>query len=112
MSALSAMPLLELSVALPLAASLFAVAAGRFAASLVVGFGPVMIGLALLLCLAVSRHGPLDTAVGGWDVPLGIALGADGLSGVFVVTAALILSAVGLFARRDFRAVPHETPGG
>ncbi|MGE4338868.1 MAG: complex I subunit 5 family protein, partial [Pigmentiphaga sp.] len=69
-------------------------------------------GLALLLCLAVSRHGPLDTAVGGWDVPLGIALGADGLSGVFVVTAALILSAVGLFARRDFRAVPHETPGG
>ena len=112
MNALPALPLLELSIALPLAASLLAVAAGRFAANLVFAIGPAMMALAALLCLAVSRHGPLEAAVGGWEVPLGIALGADGLSGVFVVTGALILSAVGLFARRDFGGAPAETPRG
>ncbi|MCK9510456.1 MAG: hypothetical protein M0R28_04425 [Pigmentiphaga sp.] len=109
MSAVAAWPLLELTVALPLAASLLAVAAGRLAAILLYAMAPVMIALAGLLCLAVGREGVLETAIGGWRAPLGIALGADGLSAVFVATAALILSAVGLFAQRDFHVEPQES---
>lgn len=109
MGALLTLPLLELTVGLPLAATLLAIVSGRFASGLVLGIGPAMLALAVLLCLAVGSHGPLEVAVGGWAVPLGIALGADGLSAVFVMTGAIIMPAVALFARRAFGSDPAET---
>lgn len=109
MSGLPALPLIELIVALPLAAALLSVVAGRFAAALLFGVGPVMLALAALLALLVNADGPQVTAIGGWPVPLGIALGADGRSVLFVMTGAVIMPAVGLFARHSFGAGGETT---
>ena len=49
--------------------------------------------------------------VGDWQPPLGIALRADGLSAAMMVTMAVVICAVGVFAHADFdtRAEPFET---
>ena len=51
--------------------------------------------------------GPLVYLLGGWAPPLGVALRADGLSAVMMVITAVVICAVGVFARADFR-----TPAG
>lgn len=95
----AALPIMELAIGLPLATVFLAVAAGRFARWLSFIVGPAMLGVAVLLCRAVSDAGTLERAVGGWRAPLGIALGADGLSAAFILTTVLIMGAVGLYAR-------------
>jgi multicomponent Na+:H+ antiporter subunit D len=50
---------------------------------------------------------PVHYIVGGWAPPLGIALRADGLSAIMLVTTALVIGAIGLFAREGF-----STPAG
>ena len=48
--------------------------------------------------------------IGGWAPPLGIALRADGLSAIMALTTAVVICAIGLFARDNF-SVPagaHE----
>ena len=50
---------------------------------------------------------PLLYLVGGWAPPLGIALRADGLSAIMLLTTAVVICAIGLFAREGFR-----TPAG
>ena len=49
--------------------------------------------------------------VGGWQPPLGITLRADGLSAAMMVTTAVVICVVGVFAHADFdsRAQPFET---
>ena len=49
----------------------------------------------------------LQYVVGGWDPPLGVAFRADGLSAVMIVTAALLICGIGLFARAQF-PTPQE----
>ena len=46
--------------------------------------------------------GPLRLAVGGWGAPLGIDLGADGLSAVLLLMTALVGLGVSVFARAYF----------
>ena len=43
-------------------------------------------------------------ALGGWAPPLGLALRADGLSAAMLLTAAVVIGAVALFARGRLRA--------
>lgn len=47
--------------------------------------------------------------VGGWEPPLGLMLRADGLSVLMLVTTALLVAAVALYAPKDFR-VPAGAP--
>jgi formate hydrogenlyase subunit 3/multisubunit Na+/H+ antiporter MnhD subunit len=48
----------------------------------------------------------LQYVVGGWHPPLGVALRADGLSAAMIVTAALLVPGIGLFARAQFATPP------
>lgn len=65
---------------------------------------------ALAIAAEVARTGMAVTyVVGGWQPPLGIALQADGLSATLMVLTALVLCAVGLFARGTF-CTPAKQP--
>jgi multicomponent Na+:H+ antiporter subunit D len=68
------------------------------------------IAVAIVACVWRSRA-PLHYFVGGWAPPLGIALRADGLSAIMMITTALVIGAIGLFAREGFStpAGVHET---
>jgi len=66
-------------------------------------------GVAAALALAVLHSdGPLVYLLGGWPPPLGVALRGDGLSAVMIAVTALVVCAVGVFARADFHT-PAET---
>jgi multicomponent Na+:H+ antiporter subunit D len=104
-------PLLELTVILPLAGLLLVLPLGRHGPRLVLAVGPLIFIAALLLCieLYVSRQ-PVERFVGGWNVPLGIALRADGLTATFLLTTATIALAVAAFALKPFGSA-DETVG-
>lgn len=87
-----------LSIALPLAAALFALPAGRRAPLLL--WAAVPGGLFLAWRLAAAA--PSNHVLGGWEPPLGIVLRADGLAAAFVALSAVVASAAGLFAVRYF----------
>ena len=64
---------------------------------------------ALAIAADVARSGAAVTYVlGGWQPPLGIALRADGLSATLMAMTALVLCAVGLFARGAFSTPPDK----
>jgi multicomponent Na+:H+ antiporter subunit D len=97
--------LLVLAIALPALGILLAVALGGRQVERVAGvFLPAGLVVAAAILAATWRSGePLLYVVGGWMPPLGIALRADGLSVVMMAISALVVCAVGLFARADFR---------
>ena len=67
------------------------------------------VGLCLALAVAADiwqTRTPLTYHVGGWLPPLGIALRADGLSAIMTVTTAVVICAIGLFARQGFTVDP------
>jgi multicomponent Na+:H+ antiporter subunit D len=89
-----------LCIALPLAAAMACLLAGRWAASTAM---PAAVALAAgTLAAGVAGQGPLRVAVGGWEPPLGIALTLDGLAAVFIATTAVVMAAVLVAARPDF----------
>jgi multicomponent Na+:H+ antiporter subunit D len=101
--------LLVLAIVVPAASVLFAfVAGGRHAERIALATMPL--GLAIAVATAVTLRwtgGPLVYLLGGWTPPLGVALRADGLSVVMMTITAVVISAVGVFARADF-----STPAG
>lgn len=96
--------LLVLLLALPLLAMLLAfLLGGRAAERIALLTLPLGLGLVILVvALVLARGEPLVYAIGGWAPPLGVALRVDGLSATLLLTTALIISAVGLYARADF----------
>jgi multicomponent Na+:H+ antiporter subunit D len=63
------------------------------------------VGLCIALAIAAEiwqTRIPLAYHVGGWAPPLGIALRADGLSAIMAVTTAVVICAIGWFAREGF----------
>ncbi|MFZ1538215.1 MAG: proton-conducting transporter membrane subunit, partial [Chromatiaceae bacterium] len=69
----------------------------------------MLIGLggALAIATAVFKSGAaLHYDLGAWAPPLGVALKADGLSAVMLITTAVLLLAVGIYAQRDYRPAP------
>jgi multicomponent Na+:H+ antiporter subunit D len=101
--------LLVLAIVVPVTAVLLAfVAGGRHAERIALATMPL--GLAIAVATAVTLRwtgGPLVYLLGGWTPPLGVALRADGLSVVMMTITAVVISAVGVFARADF-----STPAG
>lgn len=95
---------LILALTLPVAGVLLVVAAGGRKArgiSLAVLVGNLTVAAGL--GSAVWQTGRAVAYVsGGWAVPLGIQLRADGLSVVMLLTAALVLLAVGVYAPAEF----------
>ena len=100
--------LLVLSLVLPVAGILAAFAAGGRHVRRI-AFATMPLGFAIAVSIAVALRqsgGPLVYLLGAWAPPLGVALRADGLSVVMMVTTAVVICAVGLFARADFRIPP------
>jgi multicomponent Na+:H+ antiporter subunit D len=96
--------LLVLAVIVPIAGALFAfVAGGRWVGRIALATMPLGLGIALAIASSLrSAGGTLVYLLGGWGPPLGIALRADWLSAVMMVIAAVVISAIGVFARPEF----------
>jgi multicomponent Na+:H+ antiporter subunit D len=101
--------LLVLALVVPVAGVLLAfIAGGRQAERIALATMPLGLAIAVAIAVAVRQaSAPLVYLLGGWAPPLGLALRADGLSAVIMVITAVVICAVGVFARADF-----PTPGG
>jgi formate hydrogenlyase subunit 3/multisubunit Na+/H+ antiporter MnhD subunit len=101
--------LLVLALIIPLAGALLAfICGGRQVERIALGVMPLGLAIALAIAVAEPHPGaPLVYLIGGWTPPLGVALRADGLSIVMMVITAVVICAIGIFARADFR-----TPAG
>ena len=96
--------LLVLSLAVPVAAALLAVAVGGRSVERI-ALGAAALGLTIAIAIAVElprTGGPIVYLLGGWSPPLGVALRADGLAAVMMVMTAVVMCAVAVFARADF----------
>jgi multicomponent Na+:H+ antiporter subunit D len=102
--------LLVLSVVVPVAGVLLAfVAGGRNVERIVLATVPLGVAITGAIAVAMSRAGgALVYQLGGWPPPLGVALRADGLSAVMLAITAVVIGAVGVFARAEFRT-PEES---
>ena len=98
--------LLILALALPLAGVLFSLAlGGRYAERVALTVMPAGVVVAVAIGATVwHTHDILRYFVGNWDPPLGVAFRADGLSAAMIVTAALLICGIGLFARPQLSA--------
>jgi formate hydrogenlyase subunit 3/multisubunit Na+/H+ antiporter MnhD subunit len=96
--------LLVLAIVLPVAGALLSLAlGGRHAERIALILMPAGLTVAVAIIAEVWRtHNVLQYFVGNWDPPLGVAFRADGLSAVMIVTAALLICGIGLFARAQF----------
>lgn len=66
-------------------------------------------GLAIAVGIAAALAGSGDTVVyvlGGWAPPLGVALRADGLAVAMLLTVAVVIGGIGVYARADFSTPP------
>ena len=80
------------------------VAGGRPAERIALTSMPLGLAIATAIMVALKRAGaPLVYLLGGWAPPLGIVLRADGLSAVMMAITAVVIGAVGVFGRTDFR---------
>jgi formate hydrogenlyase subunit 3/multisubunit Na+/H+ antiporter MnhD subunit len=103
--------ILVLSIVVPIAGILLSFAVGsRWAERVVVALLPIGLGIAFAIFMTVWRTGaPLVYLVGGWVPPLGITLRADGLSAAMMLTTALVVCVIAVFAYADFHTPEGET---
>ncbi|MEQ9336808.1 MAG: proton-conducting transporter membrane subunit, partial [Miltoncostaeaceae bacterium] len=91
------------SVVVPLGGAVLALVGGRRAAPWVAAVtAAVSLALAGALALQVWRGGVVELEAGGWSVPLGIAMRADGLAAAMLVLTAVVGAAVGTAAMSEF----------
>ncbi|HEY2750820.1 complex I subunit 5 family protein [Phenylobacterium sp.] len=101
--------LLVLSIMTPVVGALVAFAAGgRNVRRVAFATLPLGFAVAAAIALALRQGGPLVYLLGGWSPPLGVALRADGLSAVMMLTTAVVVCAVALFAGTDFQVPAAE----
>ena len=95
----------------PLAGAVAALLAGRRGA-VAAGLLTSALGVpaALALAGAVLAGGMQRVAVGGWAVPLGIELRADGLATAMLLMTAVIGAGIAVYAWRYFGAAGHHAP--
>jgi multicomponent Na+:H+ antiporter subunit D len=96
--------LLVLAIVLPVSGVLLSlVLGGRHAERIALILMPAGLAIALAIAAAVWRtHNVLQYFVGNWSPPLGVAFRADGLSAAMMVTVAVLICGIGLFARGQF----------
>ncbi|MBV9776843.1 MAG: NADH-quinone oxidoreductase subunit J [Acetobacteraceae bacterium] len=93
--------LVVLAVFLPLVGCVLSLALGRrWAGRIAAVVLPAGLPLGLAITVQIWRSGSaLEYFIGGWRPPLGVALRADGVSAVMILTTALVTSGIMLFAR-------------
>ena len=103
--------LLVLSIVVPIGGVLLAFAGGgRRGERIVLGTMPLGLAIAVAITIVMRQTGtPLVYLLGGWAPPLGVALRADGLSAVMMAITAVVICAIGVFARADFRIPAGST---
>ncbi len=103
--------LLVLMLVLPLAGVFAALTlGGRNARRVAMLTIPAGLALAVVIGVElVQSDRTLVYLLGGWAPPLGIALRADGLSAVMLLTTTVVLLGVALFAREEFNT-PENVP--
>lgn len=96
--------LLPLALMLPVTGVLLALAAGgRNAGRVALAILPAGLAVAGAIAWRLLHTGePLAYLLGGWAPPLGVALRADGLAAAMLLATAVIVCAIGVFARADF----------
>lgn len=96
--------LLILAIILPVVGMLLSLTlGGRYAERVAVLLMPAGLVVATMISAGVWRtRNVLQYFVGNWHPPLGVAFRADGFSAVMMLTTALLISGVGLFARAQF----------
>lgn len=101
--------LLVLAILLPLAGIILSFTlGGRSAERVALCSTPFGLALACAIALHVGRAGkPIVYVIGALEPPLGIALRADGISAIMLITTAVIITAAALYARAKF-----ATPDG
>ncbi|MGC2198624.1 MAG: proton-conducting transporter membrane subunit [Stellaceae bacterium] len=102
--------LLVLAIVLPVMGVLLSLAlGGRHAERIALIVMPAGLAVAVAIVADVWRtQNVLLYIVGSWNPPLGVAFRADGLSAAMIVTAALLICGIGLFARAQFPASRGE----
>ncbi len=91
-----------LILVVPLLAAMVTIALPRTAVMASLATVALVLGGVLVLAAQILNQGPVGFVPGGWPVPLGIALAADGLSVAFLAMSALVMAAVLVSAMRDF----------
>lgn len=87
----------------PLAGAVLALLVGRRGAAAAGLLSSVLgVAAAWALAAAVLADGMQRVVVGGWDVPLGIELRADGLAAAMLLLTALVGAGISLYAWRYF----------
>ena len=96
--------LLVLAIFVPVAGALLSlVFGGRHAERITLVLMPTGLAIAVAIAVSVWRVGnALQYYVGSWDPPLGVAFRADGLSVAMILTTALLICGIALFARAQF----------
>jgi len=103
--------LLALIVLLPFVGLLIGFALGA-ANTRRVAVATMVLGLGLAIAIAFSllqTDASLVYLLGGWAPPLGVALRADGISVAMLLTVAVVVCGIGIYARADF-AMPSGAP--
>jgi multicomponent Na+:H+ antiporter subunit D len=97
--------LLVLAIVTPVAGVVLSFALGeRYVRQVALVVMPVGVAIAVAILLALPRgDGLLVYLLGAWPPPLGVALRADGLSAVMLVTTAIVIGAVAVYAASDVR---------
>lgn len=101
--------LLVLAIMLPVAAALLAfTVGGRHAERIALAMMPVGLAVSVAVVVVIERTGrPLVYFLSGFAPPLGLGLRADGFSALMLVTTAILVCGIGLFARADFTTPPE-----
>jgi formate hydrogenlyase subunit 3/multisubunit Na+/H+ antiporter MnhD subunit len=96
--------LLVIAIILPVIGMLLALALrGPYPEHIALVVMPAGVAVAVVITAELWRaRSVLQYFVGGWAPALGVAFRADGLSAVMMLTSALLISGIGLFARAQF----------
>ncbi|WP_405235030.1 complex I subunit 5 family protein [Lentisalinibacter orientalis] len=98
-------------VAVPLAGALLAFLWPRRAVATGFAFGLATAAASLALLWQVAMAGPRIYAMGGWGAPIGVDLHTDGLSAIMLTMAAVVGTAVSVYARPYLAATPDKARG-
>jgi multicomponent Na+:H+ antiporter subunit D len=99
---------LALAVMVPLLGALAVTVAPSHARGLGLVAAVITTAVALMVTTAVWTGGTLRSDLGGWGVPLGIALQADGLSAAMLTMGNLVALAISIYAGGYFAGANHR----